>query len=108
VGMHPGDVEVLGYLPHYFTGTNYFITPVVAAVRPRNLFVPNPAEVAAVFEVPLDLLLRGESYGTYSIMHGSRRHSTWQVQHEGRTIWGITANLTRRLFEMALMEQAAE
>ena len=36
----PPDAEILGYLPTYFTGTNYLITPVVAAVRPRGALRP--------------------------------------------------------------------
>ncbi len=27
---------------------------------------------------------------------------TWQIDHEGHRIWGITANLTRRFRDLAL------
>lgn len=29
VALVPEDAQVLGYMPYYYTGTNYFITPVV-------------------------------------------------------------------------------
>jgi len=106
VALDPGDAEVLGYLPSYFTGSNYLITPVVAAVRPRAPFRPNPIEVSHLFEVPLALLCRPEAYGTYRIERHGVTHSTWLVDYDGHTIWGITANLTRRFFEMALAETA--
>ena len=102
VGLDPRDAELVGYMPHYFTGTNYLITPVVALVRPRGPFVPNPAEVSEVFEVPLSLLAEEESYGRHRIRRGDRVHSTWQIAHDGHTIWGITANLTRRFRDLAL------
>ena len=105
VGLFAEDAEILGYLPSYYTGTNYLITPVVAAVRPRRDFVPDPREVSALFEVPLDLIARPETYSTFSITRRGVSHSTWQVVFDGHTIWGITGNLTRRFFEMALMER---
>lgn len=105
VALVPRDGEVLGFLPQYYTGTNYLITPVVALVKPQAPFLPNPREVAGLFEVPLDQLMRPETYGTYHIeVRGRGRHSTWQVHHEDKVIWGITANLTRRFYETALKD----
>lgn len=102
VGLNPAEAHVLGYLPLYFTGTNYLITPVVAAVSPSVPFVPNPGEVRSVFEVPLDYLMVPGSFSTYRISRGGREHTTWQVVHSGIVIWGITANLTRRFHDLAL------
>jgi len=107
VGLLPAEARVLGYLPNYFTGTNYLITPVVAEVRPTAAFVPNPGEVDSVFEVPLALLGRVETYLTYVIKRAGVEHTTWMVDYEGRRIWGITANLTRRFHDLALMGDAA-
>lgn len=107
VALDPREADILGYLPSYFTGTNYLITPVVAAVRPSRDFVPNPAEVDTMFEVPLSFLVRPETYGTFKIERRGVTHSTWQVLFDGHIIWGITGNLTRRFYEIALMERAA-
>lgn len=106
VAMDRRDARILGYMPRYFTGTNYLITPVVALVEPTRPFVPNPGEVRSVFEVPLEQLMRDESYGTYRIKRGEREHTTWQIQHGELTIWGITANLTRRFHDLALAGEA--
>jgi 8-oxo-dGTP pyrophosphatase MutT (NUDIX family) len=102
VSLQPEDARVIGYMPHYFTGTNYLITPVVALVEPTMPFVANPDEVETVFEVPLPMLARIESYGTFRISRNGREHTTWQIDHEGHLIWGITANLTRRFRDLAL------
>jgi len=102
VALDPADAKVLGYMPDYFTGSNFLITPVVALVRPRRPFIPNPDEVSALFEVPLPMLADEASYGTFRISRGGTEHTTWQIDHQGRMIWGITANLTRQFRDMAL------
>ncbi|HEX4016098.1 MAG TPA: CoA pyrophosphatase [Frankiaceae bacterium] len=107
VALDPADARILGYLPAYYTGSNYMITPVVAEVRPRAPFVPNPGEVESVFEVPLERLMQEQSFGTFRIRRNDVEHTTWQIAHEGQLIWGITANLTRRLYELVLRSEAA-
>lgn len=102
VALDPGDASVLGFMPYYFTGTNYFITPVVAVVEPRSPFLPNPQEVDGVFEVPLETLIDPRSYGTFRIKHQGKEHRSWQIDYDGHMIWGITANLTRRFRDMVL------
>lgn len=107
VGLDPAEARVIGFLPRYYTGTNYLITPVVALVTPSQPFSPNPGEVRSVFEVPLDFLMRSENYGTYRISRNGKEHTTWQIPHGGLMIWGITANLTRRFHDMALAGEVA-
>lgn len=106
VTLRPADAEVLGYLPAYYTGTNYLITPVVAIVRPRAQFVPNPEEVSDLFEVPLSLLAQPETYNTLHLERRGVIHSTWKVSYQNHTIWGITGNLTRQFYEIALRNTA--
>jgi 8-oxo-dGTP pyrophosphatase MutT (NUDIX family) len=105
VALDRDDARILGYMPAYFTGSNYMITPVVAEVRPHRAFVGNPGEVKTVFEVPLPLLMRNESFATFHFERGARKGSTWQIAHEGLVIWGITANLTRRFYEQVLKDE---
>jgi 8-oxo-dGTP pyrophosphatase MutT (NUDIX family) len=107
VDLDRADAEILGFMPPYFTGSNYLITPVVALVEPHGPFVPNPGEVKSVFEVPLDWLADSRNYGTYRIHRGGTEHTTWQIVHGGLLIWGITANLTRRFHDMALAGEVA-
>lgn len=107
VALRPEWTRVLGFLPPYFTGTNYLITPVVGVVEPRGEFFPNPTEVDAVFEVPLVNLLDDATYGTFRISRNGVEHTTWQIDHEGHRIWGITANLTRRFRDLVLEGEAS-
>jgi 8-oxo-dGTP pyrophosphatase MutT (NUDIX family) len=105
VALDRDDARILGYMPSYFTGSNYMITPVVAEVRPHRPFVGNPSEVKTVFEVPLPLLMRNESFDTLHFEYGARKGSTWRLTHGGLVIWGITANLTRRFYEQVLKDE---
>ena len=107
VGMVRQDARVIGYMPTYFTGTNYLITPVVATVRPSGPFVPNPGEVHSVFEVPLRRILAPETYGEFRIERNGQEHRTWRIDHDGHRIWGITANLTRQFRDLAMDEAPA-
>jgi len=105
VALDRADARLLGYMPSYFTGSNYMITPVVAEVTPHRAFVGNPGEVKTVFEVPLSRLMRGENFGQFHFKRGPLEGSTWQIEHEGLVIWGITANLTRRFYELVLKDE---
>jgi len=70
VDLHPNDVDVIGYLPNYLSGTNYLITPVVGVVRPSSAFVANPDEVASFFEVPLPHLIPDQHYSKIKFVRG--------------------------------------
>jgi 8-oxo-dGTP pyrophosphatase MutT (NUDIX family) len=105
VALDRADARILGFMPAYFTGSNYMITPVVAEVTPHREFVGNPGEVKSVFEVPLPLLMREDSFGTFRVRRKDVEHTTWQIAHEGLVIWGITANLTRRFYELVLKDE---
>jgi 8-oxo-dGTP pyrophosphatase MutT (NUDIX family) len=105
VALDRADARILGYMPPYFTGSNYLITPVVAVVIPHREFVANPGEVKTVFEVPLPVLMRNESFGTFRIRRKDVEHTSWQIDHDGLVIWGITANLTRRFYDLVLKDE---
>ncbi|WP_375451581.1 CoA pyrophosphatase [uncultured Devosia sp.] len=107
VGLQRADARIMGFMPSYFTGSNYLITPVVALVVTARPFVPNPGEVHSIFEVPLARILDAQSYGQFRIHRGNHEHRTWQIDHDGHTIWGITANLTRQFCDLAMAEDAA-
>jgi 8-oxo-dGTP pyrophosphatase MutT (NUDIX family) len=71
IGIAPGQVEILGMLPRYRTGTGYVVTPVVGHVEPApdlgSLRI-EPGEVAEVFEVPLGFLMDPANHERRSIV----------------------------------------
>lgn len=102
VGLPSHEVEVLGCLPVYLTGTMYTVTPVVGLVRPGVALSPNPDEVADVFEVPLSFLLNPAHHRWHEWMHEGvpRRWLSMPYQdgHTERYIWGATAGMLRNLY----------
>lgn len=102
VGLPAGFVEVLGNLSNYVTGTGFVVTPVVGLVRPGFPLVPNPGEVAAVFEVPLEFLMNPTHHHRHSMdWQGQRREWFAMPYRDGnvdRFIWGATAGMLRNLY----------
>jgi len=56
VGLTLDENTVLGVLDDYGTRSGFIITPVVVWAEPDHELVPNPAEVAKIFRVPLEAL----------------------------------------------------
>jgi len=70
VGLVETQVEILGRLPEYRTGTGFVITPVVGVVTPPLNLKLDDFEVAEVFEPPLAFLLdpvRSLSHGLHPL-----------------------------------------
>lgn len=102
VGLDPGQVEVLGSLPVYETGTAFMVTPVVALVQPDAPLHPNPYEVADVFEVPLRFLLDPAHHQRHRLhWQGLEREWFSMPYLDGgreRYIWGATAGMLRNFY----------
>lgn len=91
VGLDRAQVEVLGRLPPYITGTGYRVTPVLGLLPPDLTFVHAPSEVEEIFQLPLTTLLdpAAPRRGTTEF-RGKLRHY-WVWPHPGQDIWGATA-----------------
>ena len=93
VGLDPAQVEVLGLLPEYRTGTGFTIKPVVALVRPPLNLKLDDFEVADAFETPLSFLLDPANRQRHSIEHQGGRREYYAMPWEGYYIWGATAGM---------------
>ena len=101
VALPPSAVQVIGATDRYRTGTGYSICPVLAVVPPDPPLRANEAEVAGVFEVPLDFLLDPANHRRGTVDWQGRERSFWEMTWRNRRIWGATAgiivNLSHRL-----------
>lgn len=99
IGLHRQQVEILGYLPEYRTGTGFRVTPVVALVTPPFELALDPFEVAEAFEVPLSFLLDPANHQRHSLHYrGALRHF-YAMPYGDYFIWGATAGMIRSLTE---------
>jgi len=105
IGLPPSSASPWGYLDPLTTITGYRVLPVVARVDPGFVAAPDPNEVAAVFEVPLDYLMAPDNLLRVDIEYrGRARHVLEYRNYEHASehrIWGATAsilfNLRQRL-----------
>jgi len=101
VGLNPALVRLLGEADRYATVTGYWVTPVIGVIPPDLELAPNPAEVADWFEAPLDFVLDPANQRQMTAEYRGRLRHYYQIDWQGRHIWGATAamlvNLSRRI-----------
>ncbi|MCC0015331.1 MAG: CoA pyrophosphatase [Rhodobiaceae bacterium] len=99
IGLDPGLVRTQGYLDLYESSTGYRIVPVVGVVAPHFTPVPEPGEVANVFEVPLAFLMDPANHQRHSRELRGIQRSFYAMPHGPHYIWGVTAGIIRNLYE---------
>lgn len=102
VGIEPQQVEILGTLPDYFTGTGFCVTPVVGLVLPPLNLRLDDFEVADVFEAPLEFLMDDANYRRESLEIAGQMRTYWAVPWQEYFIWGATAGMLVCLRESLL------
>lgn len=98
IGLHPDDAEVVCTLFPIISKTGLLVTPVVSFIEESFRPSPNPAEVSAVFTVPLDFFIKEEGHfaahgapwtaGPVHFFHYEDPESGNKFH-----IWGLTAML---------------
>lgn len=101
LGIHPGDVRIVGESDLFRTRTGYAITPVIGIVPPDLALSPNPTEVAKWFEAPLEFIFDPANQKRASAEYAHGMATFWEIWWQEHRIWGVTGalvvNLSRRL-----------
>lgn len=104
IGLRPAQILPLGYLDPLLTITGFRVLPLVGAIAPDYRARPDPREVDAVFEVPLQFLMAPEHLRTIPVAFDGRPRSVLEFVDRGnpqQRIWGASAsilfNLRQRL-----------
>lgn len=100
IGLEPkaAGVAVLGELdPVVVAVSGYRITPVVAVAGRQPRYRPAPAEVAAIFEAPLEAFVPGAPIEVVERTLGERRIRYGAYPVAGRLVWGATARILGQL-----------
>ena len=100
VGLDPQRVDLIGRLDTYVTRTGFDVTPWVGLVTPPIALVPDPFEVAEVFEVPLDFFLDSANRRTESRLWQGQERFFYVYPWHGYYIWGATAGMLSNLAEV--------
>ena len=109
IGVDAASIEPLGFLDPMATITGFRVVPVVARISAEYRAIPDPAEVAEVFELPLDFILAPDSLFHAEVPWQGRVRRIaelrpWQGESPAR-VWGATAiiidNLRQRLEALA-------
>jgi len=93
IGLAPEKVDLLGCLPCHLTVSDFLVHPVVGWVEPPVEFVPDPHEVAKVFEVPLSFVLDPANHHREGRRHDGVLRSYYVLPYPGHRIWGATAEI---------------
>lgn len=104
IGLDHRLVEPLGFLDVYRTGTGYAITPLVALVDPGYTILPDPNEVADVFEVPLAFLMEPANARLESRFWRGARRRYYALSYGPHDIWGATAGMLKNMQERLFRE----
>lgn len=104
IGVDATSIEPLGFLDPMATITGFRVVPVVARIDAHYRAIPDPGEVAEVFELPLDFILAPDSLFHAEVPWQGRIRRIAELRRwrgiDAR-VWGATAiiidNLRQRL-----------
>lgn len=91
IGLAREHVTVVDIVEPYRAGTNFLVTPVVAAISPDMTVKPHPGEVADIFEVPADVILDPANFRLHQVYWKGREREYYELIWNDRRIWGATA-----------------
>lgn len=104
LGVEPSSVRLLGELdPVWIPISNFELRPFVGATLARPDFRPHDAEVSAVVELPLHLIVSEEIVADDEIDVRGFVLRTAVYRYAGERIWGATA-ITLAMFAAVLAE----
>jgi 8-oxo-dGTP pyrophosphatase MutT (NUDIX family) len=108
IGLLEDQIEILGPIERYRTRTGFVITPFVGLVDPAFTAIPEPGEVEAVFEAPLDWILNPANHRRMRAEFNGVPRSFWSTPWERWHVWGATSGIIRRLTERVLAAKGVE
>jgi len=97
IGLNPAQVEPLGWLDPYLTGSEFRVAPLVAFVAGDFAARIDPGEVDECFEAPLSVVFDPSRLEVHSRVYNGRERKFFALAYEGRYIWGATAGMLRTL-----------
>lgn len=109
LGVDPANLTIWGRLePEHIVASHYALAPFVAYIPRRPEFVPAPAEVAEVIEVPLARLLEPDCVEEEDWDFQGRTRRVSFFRYGDHKIWGATARILSQVVGLLDPERAAD
>jgi 8-oxo-dGTP pyrophosphatase MutT (NUDIX family) len=110
IGLDERFVSVVGYLPDHILLSGFLVTPVVAFVRPGFELLLDATEVQDTFEVPLTHAFEPANHRSQRrrFAGGAGDIEVWDIQYQGRNIWGATAGMLLNLYKLCVADDPAD
>lgn len=99
IGLPSSNVEILGAISTHETVTQFSVTPFLGRVHTDFTPIPEPGEVAEVFEVPLEFLMNPLNFQTHSREWLGQNRSYLAIPYGPHFIWGATARIIKGMAE---------
>ncbi|MFV2035666.1 MAG: CoA pyrophosphatase [Halocynthiibacter sp.] len=99
IGLESEQVDIVGFLDRYLTGTGYMVSPVVGMVSSDFVASIDPCEVADVFDVPLEFLMNPANHQIHRRNISGKNRAFVAMSFGEHYIWGATAGMLKNLFE---------
>ena len=104
VGLRSDDVNVLGNLDVYITGTGFRIMPIVSIVSDYSYLKANQNEVDEIFFLPLEFLMDSNNHkkesATYEVNNKKYEYDYYVLPYKDYNIWGATAGMLINLYQI--------
>lgn len=110
IGVRPGDITVVrAFSELYIPPSNFMVFPFLGYCDERPQFLPDPAEVAQVLEVPVSVFLDDNTAAVERMATSySPSIEVPGFRIEGRMVWGATAMMLSELKEVLNNAMQAE
>lgn len=100
VGIHAHLVELIGRLDDLVTNSGFLVAPFVGVLRERVDYVLHEAEVAEVFEVPVDAVLDPHQPEVRYVAFRERSYPAYFYHYGDHEIWGLTGRMLKSFLDL--------
>ena len=104
IGLHPRDVNILGYSKDILTVTHFHVTPIAGTFPWPYPLEPYPLEVEKILSYPLNWLADPDHHRVEHRRSGRSNNGPHPViffqEYEGETLWGATAKIVLDFLEL--------
>jgi 8-oxo-dGTP pyrophosphatase MutT (NUDIX family) len=100
VGIHAGDVELIGRLDDVITHSGFLVAPFAGVIHEPVQYVIQEAEVVEVFEVPVEALLDIRNPEVRYVPFRQKQYPAYFYRYRDYEIWGLTGRMLKAFLDL--------